>query len=316
MPVKPELEPILAMIEAAEVPLSEVTPADLRLSYAALSQFSTKDEVTSADDRTVPGPAGDIPVRVYVPAGSASASAGEGSLPVLVWFHGGGWVIGDIETADGTCRTLANASGAVIVSVDYRLAPEHPFPAGLDDAQAVVRWVVDNAAELGVDAGRLAVGGDSAGGNLAAVTSQELCATGPEIRFQLLVYPVTDLHMTTVSYEDNAEGYFLTRETMVWFRGHYLGEDIEIRADPKVSPLLAHDGVFAELPPALVITAEFDPLRDEGEAYGERLRTAGVDVTVTRYDGMIHGFFSMRDFLPDGAAAIEEAGQALRKHLA
>lgn len=325
MPVKPELEPILAMIEAAEVPLSELSPDDMRQNYAALSQLTVPEEVASVTERGVPGPAGDITVRIYVPAdpapigddgGGEGRGAGAGARPVLVWFHGGGWVIGDLETADGSSRKLANASGVVIVSVDYRLAPEHPYPAGLDDALAVVRWVADNAAELGVDADRLAVGGDSAGGNLAAVVAQELCATGPAIGFQLLVYPVTDVHMGTTSYEDNAEGFFLTRETMVWFRGHYLGEDIEIRADPKVSPLLAHDGVFAELPPALVITAEFDPLRDEGEAYGERLRTAGVDVTVTRYDGMIHGFFSMHDFVPDGVAAIEEAGQALRKHLA
>jgi acetyl esterase len=312
MPVKPEVEPILAMIEGAAVPLSELTPTDLRQTYGALSAFSVKDEVASVSDRSIPGPGGDIPVRVYAPAG---ATGGE-VLPVLVWFHGGGWVIGDIESSDPTVRTLANATGSVVVSVDYRLAPEHPFPAGLEDALAAVCWVVDNAAELGVDAGRLAVGGDSAGGNLAAAVAQELCATGPEIRFQLLVYPVTDLHMNTVSYEDNAEGYFLTKETMVWFRGHYVGDDVDIREDPRVSPLLAHDGVFAELPPALVITAEFDPLRDEGEAYGERLRAAGVDATVTRYDGMIHGFFSMRDFLPDGAAAIDEAGHALRKHLA
>jgi len=323
MPVKPELEPILAMLASAEVPPSELAPADLRLNYAALSQLAVKDEVASVTERTVPGPGGDITARVYVPAGGGAAEGdgdgdgvASGAPPVLVWFHGGGWVVGDLETADGSSRTLANASGAVIVSVDYRLAPENPYPAGLDDAQAVVRWVVDNAAELGVDGGRLAIGGDSAGGNLAAVVAQELCTTGPEIRFQLLVYPVTDLRMNTVSYEDNAEGYFLTREMMVWFRGHYVGADVGAREDPKVSPLLAHDGVFAALPPALIVTAEFDPLRDEGEAYGKRLQAAGVDATVTRFDGMIHGFFSMRDVLPDGAAAIEEAGQALRKHLA
>ena len=310
MPVKPELEPILAMIEAAELPLSEQSPADMRAAYAALSAFEVKDEVASVVDRTVPGPDGDIPVRVYRPAGS---SAGE-ALPVLVWFHGGGWVIGDVDTADGTGRTLANAAGVAVVSVDYRLAPEHPFPAGLDDALAAVRWVADNAESLAVDAGRLAVGGDSAGGNLSAVVAQQLSDAGAAVRFQLLVYPVTDLRMGTASYEENAEGYFLTREAMAWFRGHYLGER-DLSEDPRVSPVLADDSALADLPPALVITAEFDPLRDEGEAYGERLRAAGVDTTVTRYDGMIHGFFSMRDFLPDATTAIDEAAAALSKHL-
>ena len=312
MPVKPEVQPILDMIAAVEVPLTEQTPDTLREGYKALSAFSTKDEVAAATDHVVPGPGGDIPVRVYVPAGAAEGE----SLPVLVWIHGGGWVIGDVDTSDSTVRTLANAAGAVVVSVDYRLAPEHPFPAGLEDALAAVRWAADNAASFGGDGTRLAVGGDSAGGNLSAVVAQQLRDTGPAIGFQLLVYPATDLNMGHPSIDENAEGYFLTKETMLWFRDHYLGPDESKRDDPRVSPILADDAALTGLPPALVITAEFDPLRDEGEAYGKRLELAGVDTTVTRYDGMIHGFYSMRDMLPDAAAAIEQSGEALRKALA
>jgi acetyl esterase len=310
MPVKPEVQPLLDLINAAEVPLSEQTPETLRQGYAALSAFATQDEVASVTDRMVPGPGGDIPVRVYVPTGAPSGAG----LPVLVWFHGGGWVIGNIETADPTVRTLANAAGAVVVSVDYRLAPENPFPAGLDDALAAVRWVAGNAASLGVDPGRLAVGGDSAGGNLSAVVAQELRDSGPAIRFQLLVYPVVDQHLTSPSIDQNAKGYFLEKETMLWFRQQYIGDDLALRDDPKASPIAASD--LSGLPPALVITAEFDPLRDEGEAYGRRLQDAGVPTTVTRYDGMIHGFFSMRDMLPDASAAIEQSAEALRKALA
>jgi acetyl esterase len=316
MAVKPEVRAILDLIEGAGAPpLSEQTPEDLRTAYAALSAFGVKDEVASVTDRTVPGPGGDLPVRVYVPASPDGVAAGEGAAarPVLVWFHGGGWVIGDLETADGTVRAMANGAGTVVVSVDYRLAPEHPFPAAVDDALAAVRWVADNAAELGVDPARLAVGGDSAGGNLAAVVSQQLRDSGPAIAFQLLVYPVTDAKLVLPSIDENGEGYFLEKETMQWFVHHYLGDGG--RDDPRVSPLAATDGALVGLPPALVITAELDPLRDEGEAYGERLGAAGVDVTVTRYDGVIHGFFSMRDMLPDGAAAIAEATTALRTTL-
>ena len=313
MPVKAEVEPLLAMINSVEVPLAEQTPQGLREGYAALSIAAAREDVASVLDRTFPGPAGDVPVRVYRPAGSSDGDV----LPVLVWFHGGGWVIGDLETADPTARSLANAAGVAIVSVDYRLAPEHPFPAGFDDALAAVRWVAspDVAASLAVDPSRLAVGGDSAGGNLAAVAAQQLHDGGPAIRFQLLVYPVTDLRMDSASYEDNAEGFFLTRETMQWFRMLYVGDDGP-RDDPRTSPLAATPSGLAGLPPALVITAEFDPLRDEGEAYGSALAAAGVETTTTRYDGMIHGFFSMKEFLPDGATAMAEAAEALKKHLA
>jgi acetyl esterase len=250
----------------------------------------------------------DIPVRVYTPHDAVGGEAG-----VLVWSHGGGWVIGDLETADATCRALANRSGAVVVSVDYRLAPEHPAPAALDDCIEALMWTVENGELLGVDVTKLAVGGDSAGGNLAALVCQRVRDDfGPAIEFQLLVYPATDLTMSHPSIEENGEGYFLTKDSMQWFCECYLGE-----ADPKspsISPL--HAESLAGLPPALVITAEFDPLRDEGEAYAAALREAGVPTEHVRYDGQIHGFFAMRSMLDDGGHAVDRAAAALRTALA
>ena len=221
-------------------------------------------------------------------------------------------MIGDLDTADATARALANRSGAVVVSVDYRLAPEHPFPAALEDALAALTWSVENAELLGVDASRVAVGGDSAGGNLAAALCQRVRDEfGPDIDFQLLVYPVVDCTLSHPSIDENAEGYFLTKDAMVWFVGHYLAD-----GDPKapaVSPL--HADTLAGLPPALVITAELDPLRDEGEAYAAALRDAGVSVEAVRYDGQIHGFVGMAALLDDGKHALDLAGAALRTAL-
>jgi acetyl esterase len=199
-----------------------------------------------------------------------------------------------------------------IVSVDYRLAPEYPFPAAIDDCVAAVRWVAEpsTAAELGIDPARMAVGGDSAGGNLAAVVAQQLGDEGPPLRFQLLVYPATDMHLSHSSIDENADGYFLTKADMAWFRGHYCAD--EDWSDPRMSPLLASDEAVRRVAPALVITAEYDPLRDEGEAYAAKLAAAGVDATVSRYDSVIHGFFSMGDLVPEGKVAIDEAAEALR----
>lgn len=311
MPVTPEVQSILDFIAAAGTPpREEMSVEEMRQSYSALSLVESRPEMASVTDRTIPGPGGDIPVRVYVP------TTEPGPRPALVYFHGGGFVIGDLDTHDGTVRAVAEASGATVVSVDYRRAPEHRFPAAVDDCLAAVRWVAGNGAALDVDPARLAVGGDSAGGNLATVVAQQLAAAGgPSLRFQLLVYPVTDATMTHPSIDENAEGYFLTKDTMTWFLDHYLGEGDD-PTDPRVSPLHAPDEALAGLPPALVVTAEFDPLRDEGEAYGARLAAAGVETTVTRYDGVIHGFFSMRDLVPEGKAAIDQAGAALRSALA
>jgi acetyl esterase/lipase len=309
MPVTPEVQTILDFIAATGGPArEELSPTELRESYAALSLVESRPEMASVTDRVVPGPAGDIPVRVYVP------TTDPGPRPVLVYFHGGGWVIGNVDTHDGTVRAVAEGSGVTVVSVDYRLAPEHPFPAAIDDCLAAVGWVVANAGELDVDPARLALGGDSAGGNLAAIAAQELVAGGTDVRFQLLVYPVTDGTMSHPSVDENADGYFLTKATMAWFWQQYVGD-----ADwtgPRVSPLHAADEALAGLPPALVITAQYDPLRDEGEAYAERLVAAGVDATAARYDGMIHGFFSMRDLIPEGKAAVDQACEALRGALA
>ncbi len=259
------------------------------------------------EDRSIPGPGGEIPVRIYRPTEASDHS-------LLVWYHGGGWVIGDLDGADVTCRELAARSGSVVVSVDYRLAPEHRYPAAHEDCYAATVWAAGNAEDLGADAGKLAVGGDSAGGNLAAVVSlRARDESGPAIRFQLLVYPVTDHNYETVSYNDNAEGYLLTRDGMEWFWNHYLGPDGD-GSHPHASPLRAED--LSGLPPAHVITAEYDPLRDEGEAYAERLRGAGVAVTQTRYAGQIHAFYGMHGVLDDATNAAQESAEKLKAALA
>ena len=305
MPVTPEVQSVLDLIAAADAPpVDEMSPEEMRKRYALLNAVESRPEVVSVTDLVATGPAGDIPVRVYVPTDEP------GPRPVLVYFHGGGWVIGSVETHDGTVREIAQASGLTVVSVDYRLAPEHPCPAPVDDCVAAVRWVVEHAADLDVDPARLAVGGDSAGGNLATITAVELRDSDVDIRFQLLIYPATDGTMSHPSIDENAEGYFLTKETMEWFFRHYLG-DGDPRG-PRVSPLHLPDEALAGLPPALVITAEYDPLRDEGEAYAARLADVGVEARASRYDGMIHGFFSLRDLVPEGKSAIGEACTALR----
>jgi len=283
--------------------------ASLREGMQAQSALSPgePEPVSRVEDRTLPGPGGEILVRVYTPAG-------EGPFPVLVYYHGGGFVLCNLDTHDGTCRSLANGAGCVVVSVDYRLAPEHPFPAGLEDCYAAVRGVSALAGELGVDASRLAVGGDSAGGNLAAAVS--LLAHergGPELRFALLIYPVTNCDFTTASYRDNAEGYFLTTDMMKWFWRQYLPDPSD-GEKPHASPLRAAD--LGGHPPAHVVTAGYDPLRDEGEAFAARLRDAGVPVSARRYEGVFHGFFGMTAFLDAAQEAMGEACDALRRALA
>ena len=263
------------------------------------------EPVQSVTDLSCPGAQGSIALRCYRPS-EAPASA------VLVWFHGGGWTIGDIETSDPTCRALANASQAAVVSVEYRLAPEHPFPAAVEDCWAALRWVAGKADDLGVDPSRLAVGGDSAGGNLAAVTTlMARDAGGPSIGFQLLVYPATDGRLDWPSLRENGTGYFMTTEDVEWFYRQYAPPD---RRDWRMSPLLATD--HSRLPPALVLTAEFDPIRDEGEAYAGLLAGAGVPTDSIRYDGMIHGFFGMHTSVDAARRAVDHAGASLRAALA
>jgi acetyl esterase len=307
MPLDPQAKALLDALP----PMPDFSTLDLALVRAGMEAgpFAAGDpppEVARVEDRTIPGPAGDLKLRVYTPEGA-------GPFGGLVFFHGGGFVLCSLDSHDGQCRSLAHEAGVVVVSVDYRLAPEHPYPAAPEDCHAATKWVAEHAADFGIDPARLAIGGDSAGGNLTAVTA--LMARdrgGPPLRFQLLVYPVTDRCFDTASYRENAEGYFLTAGMMRWFWDHYLCDPAHAD-DAYASPLRAKD--LSGLPPALCITAEFDPLRDEGEAYAARLRGAGVEATTSRYDGMFHGFFGMAGVLDQGRRAIAEAGAALRAAL-
>ncbi len=307
MPVEPATQGLLAMLEEAGGPdISEQTPAEARAAIAGFAAMQAGAPAPArVEDRTLPGPAGDIPVRVY-------ASAGE-NLPVVMYFHGGGWVVGDIESHDGTCRQLlAELGAAVVVSVDYRLAPEHKYPAAADDCYAATAWVAANGAEIGADGSRIAVCGDSAGGNLSAVVSQMARDRGgPAIAAQVLHVPVTDHNYDYQSYSDNAEGYLLTRASMVWFWDHYLPSDAAGQ-ESYASPLRADN--LTGLPPALIQTAEYDPLRDEGEAYGAALDAAGNDVSVHRYDGVVHDPFMMFAVVPTGVECLKEAAAFINAH--
>ncbi len=309
MTLDPQAKKIIDATNALGLPpMEQMSPAQARESMRARTAgLGPVEDVARVDDHRVPVEGGEIPVRCYTPAGS-------GPFPVYVYFHGGGWVIGDIDTHDGICRSMANAAACVVASVDYRLAPEHKYPVAVQDAFAATRWVAGNSARLGLDAGRMAVGGDSAGGNLAAaVALMSRDESGPPLALQVLVYPVTHHSFDTPSYKEHAEGYLLTRTAMRWFWNHYLRRP-EDGMEPHASPLLARS--LHGLPPALVITAEYDPLRDEGEAYAARLREAGVPVTVTRYPGMIHGFLRMINLVDKARAARDEICSALRKAFA
>ena len=306
MPVDPQAQAFLDILTALNVPpMNTLAVEEVRASYDAMAQFSgIPEEVHSVENRTIPGPAGEIPVRIYAPEGA-------GPFPVLVFFHGGGWTIGTLNGYDGVCRALTNSAQCIVVSVDYRLAPEHKFPAAVEDAYAATEWVAQNAASFSGDPERIAVGGDSAGGNLSAVVSQMARDKGgPKLVYQLLIYPATDYFIPgTASMHENADGYFLTRDSIVWFWNHYSNSE-EDAHNPMMAPIYAKD--FHNLPPALVITAEYDPLRDEGEMYAAKLQEAGVPVTSTRYNGMIHGFFTMAGIMDQSKVAIAEAAAALR----
>lgn len=306
MSVDPQVRKMLDSLSKADVPpLNTLSPAEAREQMVAASAtLGAPDSVDSIEDRAIPGSGGAIPIRIYKPAGDG--------LPMVVYFHGGGWVIGSVETHDGYCRKLANAARAIVVSVDYRLAPEHKFPAAAEDAYAATRWASEHASEIGGDAGSLVVAGDSAGGNLAAVVS--LMARdrgGPSIGLQVLIYPITDCDFGTASYREFADDYFLTRDAMIWFCEHYCAADTD-RDNPYLSPLRAEN--LQGLPAALVIVAGYDPLRDEGIAYAEKLRSAGVAVTLTNYDGMIHGFTRRFNLLDKASDALDEVAAAI-KHL-
>ncbi len=304
MPLDPQLQTLIEQMQATNQPsLSDLEVTEARALVEQMATLvSDRKEVAEVKDLVIPGPAVEIPARIYRP--------GDGTLPGLVWFHGGGWVLGSLESTDPLCRSLAAQAGCLVISVDYRLAPEHRFPAAVEDAYAATRWVAEHGPELGLDPTRLAVGGDSAGGNLAAVVALQAREAGPRLSYQLLVYPATDLRGWYPSYEENW-GYFLTERDMRWFEGNYLNADSE-KDDPRVSPL--HASSHVGLPPALIVTAEYDPLRDQGEAYGEKLRADGVPVEVRRYQGMIHAFLGMP--VDRAKTALQEIATALRTALA
>ncbi|WP_420451110.1 alpha/beta hydrolase [Ilumatobacter sp.] len=303
MPLHAEARSLLALMEQIGAPpLDSLPPAQARAARRELAP-----PVLDPCHETVDLDAGGVPARLYRPEPGVDVPG------LLVWYHGGGFVIGDLESHDNICHTLCRRSGHGVLSVDYRLAPEHPFPAGLDDCITATTWARDAAAELGFDPDRIAVGGDSAGGNLAAA----VCHAAPiPIVHQMLIYPVTDARMGSASYEENAEGYFLTRSSMAWFVDHYLTGGAAEPDDPRVSVLLADDDALAAGPPALVITAGFDPLRDEGTAYAQRLAELGVATSHVHFPGHFHGFFSLGHMLADARAAHALAAQALADALA
>ena len=290
-----------AMASSGVLAFRELGVDGCRRMIAQQSAFARGEPIESVEERLV-GAGGTVPVRIFRPSSAPG-------LPMLVFFHGGGWIMGGLDSHDPTCRALAARAGCVVVSVDYRLAPEHPFPAAVVDAMQATRWVAENAEDLGGDRTRIAVAGDSAGGNLAAVVAQRAGSEGTPLVFQLLIYPVIDRRMDRPSMVENATGFVLERADMEWFWSLY-DPDGEAAEDPRAVPLMAAD--LRGLPPALVITAEHDPLRDEGEEYGSRLRAAGVPVSMSRYPGVFHGFFAMEGFLDAAAAAVEEAAGALR----
>jgi acetyl esterase len=297
--LRPYVERALSAPPAATVPL-----AALRAAYAAeLPEiWGVPEVVDEVVDILIPGPGGDLRVRVYRPRST-------GLLPAIVWFHGGGFVVGDLETHDPVCRAIANRAPCVVVAVDYRLAPEDPFPAALEDAWVATEWVAEEALGLGVDALRIAVGGDSAGGNLAAAVALHARRGALPVALQVLVYPVTNHAFDSESYTRLGTGLNLTREKMEWYWSQYLGKDDGTHAD--ASPLRADD--VADVAPALVLTAEHDPLLSEGEAYAERLRAAGVPVVSRRFDAMIHGFIRMPALVGEADEAIDEIATALRR---
>jgi acetyl esterase len=312
MPLDPPVAAVLDLLANSGTPMSMVngTPQQAREGFRTMTvgirDPATLAQVRSVVDGTLPGPAGDIAIRTYRPEA-------DGPVPTVLYFHGGGFVIGDLDTQDDHARLICRDVEAVVVSVDYRLAPEHPFPAGFEDCLAATRWAADNVAELGGDPDRIAVSGDSAGGNLSAAVA--LATThdgGPQLAAQLLLYPGVDfrdddtLHPSRV---ENGEGLFLTAEDMRWFQNHYIQDDAHI-TDPRASVLLAPD--LTGLPPAVVGTGEYDPLRDEGEAYAKALEAAGVKVVLRRYDGLIHGFFGMGTWSPASAAAAKDLCEEFR----
>ena len=301
------------MVERKIPPTHTLSPADARKFYRERRTVTQPEPPAIAETRDLAasGPHGPIPLRLYHPL---PATQRPSAPPVLVYYHGGGWVIGDLDTHDTLCRELANAAGIAVVAVDYRMGPEHRFPAAVDDCTAATRWVREHAAELGVDATRLAVGGDSAGGNLAAVVAIAMRDAGDvPIRFQLLIYPATDQRRGWPSHTTNGQGYLLTADTMAYFHDHYItdkAQDLDWRASPLLHPDLS------KLPPALVLTAGYDPLRDEALQYSHKLTQAGNRCTHILFERQIHGFITMGKVLDEANTAVQICAAELRRALA
>lgn len=309
MPLHPQVAHALEAMTAAGPPMHTLSPTEARAAMEAMRwNTGAPESVGHVEDRLIPGLAGKQPVRIYTPKG-------DGPFPLLVYFHGGGWVVGSLNTVDVSCRALTNLAECIVVSADYRLAPEYKFPAALDDCYAATRWAALYAASLNGSADRIAVGGESAGGNLAAAVALKAAQSGlPTLAYQLLLYPVVDFRFDTPSYRENAEGYFLTKEMMEWFWAQYLARP-EDGADPLASPLRATDARLRGLPPAFVATAEYDPLRDEAAAYAARLHDAGVAVEHRCFRGLIHGFMGMVKTVEPARSALQSAAAALKTAL-
>lgn len=309
MVMKQEVKSLLETLNSRAVPsMEERMVSEARAAFAKMCRILSKpEEIAKVEDRKIPGFQKDISIRIYTPKQSETMSA-------LVYFHGGGWVIGDLDTHDPLCRSLANRAGCVVVSVDYSLAPEDKFPVAVEDAYLSVQWVAEHAKELGIDT-PIAVAGDSAGGNLAAVVSYlAVLRKGPSISYQMLFYPSTGFSFTP-SYAKYGEGYHLTKSTMKWFREQYLTDPSETR-NPLAAPMLIPDNETAMLPPAYILTAEYDPLCDGGKEFAQKLKEAGVETKYVCHSGMIHGFLNMTEALEDGKKAINEAAKVLKDHFA
>jgi len=312
MPLDPQILALLDAAKKAGLPeLWQLSPREARTEYRRrVDRLKLNADIYRTEDRSVDGPGGKIPLRIYTPRELKPAE----KLPVLVWYHGGGYVIGDLDTHDSACRVLANDADCIVVAVDYRLAPEHKFPAAVDDCEAALKWVAQHAGEIHADDKRIAVGGDSAGANLATVVSilaREARYTN--ICFQLLIYPVTAPEPESKSHYAFAEGYLLTRKTITWFFTHYVRTSRDTR-DFRYAPLEADD--LSSLPPALIIVAGFDPLRDEGVEYAEALIHAGNRVRLSNYEGMIHGFYLMGGMVDAARRALTESAANLREAFA
>jgi acetyl esterase len=309
MPLDPQAETIIGLVKQAGLPeLWQLTPDQAREQFATrVQKMEARESIHRTRDQRIPGPGSDIPIRIYWPR---EARAGE-LFPLLLWFHGGGFVIGSLDTHDSACRLLANQADCVVVAVDYRLAPEFKFPAAVEDTHAALRWLAVHAREIGADPNRIAVGGDSAGANLATVVSILARDEGhPKIAFQLLLYPCTAPEPETPSHRKFAEGYVLNRNTIVWFYKHYLHNRRDVN-DFRFAPLVAED--LSDLPPALLLVAGYDPLRDEGVDYARRLIEAGNRVMLVNYEGMIHGFILWGGVLDAARRAIAQSAAALRE---